>query len=328
MLGFIIIKQKKIRDWAKKGVLTFSMACGAESQEFRNGASVRVLRKPHFVANSIIPPDLDPADENARLVEMAGKDGDIPVVYASYNEYPQNIRESLTLAWAEDNNPDEENNIGVDMDKIKELEAAVAQLKEDLKAAENKIAVYEQTESSQKIAELEGQVTQLTEDLKVANEELESIKSDLETVNSEKDSLKNDLTVAKDEIKEMRKTEVDHINETRKEKLASIFGDDTDKADFWFAKYEAKMDDDGNIVDNEEDFEATIASFPVKEEVADEDETEKAENKSEDKTEDKVEAEAEDVDESEKVKRSKKVEATATKVDDTDTKKRAFSKTM
>lgn len=320
-------KAKKIRDWAKKGVLTFSMACGAESQEFRNGSAVRVLRKPHFVANSIIPPDLDPADENATLVEMAGKNDNVPVVYASYNEYPETVKENLTLAWLEDSNenPDEENNIGVDMDKIKELETKIAQLTDDLAKANDKIAVYEQTESAQKIVELEGKVETLTEDLRVANEALEAAKSDLEASNSEKDSLNNDLTAAKDEIKEMRKNEVDGINQARKEKLASIFGEDTEKADYWYAKYEASLDDDGNIVDNEEDFEATIAAFPEAEKADDADEDNKDDA---DVSDDTAQADIGDVDESEKVKRSKKVDAVATKVDESDTKKRAFSKTM
>ena len=49
------------------------------------------------------------------------------------------MKENLALAWIEDNNenPDEENNIGVDMDKIKELETQIAKLKTSLEEATN-----------------------------------------------------------------------------------------------------------------------------------------------------------------------------------------------
>jgi hypothetical protein len=321
-------KAKKIRDWAEKGVLTFSMACGAESTEFLNGGAVRVLQKPHFVANSIIPPDLDPADENATLLEMAGKDDEgedkkVPVVYASYNEYPQTVRDNLTLAWADDKieNPDEENKIGVDMDKIKELEATVAQL-------QDKIKEYEQSEDAKKITELESNLEAANDDLASAEGERESLEDELTVAKEDLENANKALTAAKEEVKEMRKIEVDNINTDRKAKLAEIFGDETDKIDHWFAKYEAKLDDDGKIVDDKEDFEATLDSFPKVEEkeLTDEEKAEAAAAAEKAKAE--AEAEGEDVDESDKVVRSKAAATAATAVVPEDKAKKAFSKTM
>ena len=323
-------KAKKIRDWAKKDVLTFSMACGAESTDFLNGGAVRVLQKPHFVANSIIPPDLDPADENATLTEMAGKDDkgeskEISVVYASYNEYPQTVRENLTLAWADNKNenPDEENKIGVDMEKIKELEATVAQLQE-------KIKEYEQTEEAKKITELEGNLEAVNDDLASAQGDRESLEDELSSVKEELQTVNEALTAAKDEIKSMRVKEVDAINDSRKAALAEIFGEDEDKISHWYTKYEAKIDDDGNVIDNEEDFNETIASFPAveKKELSDEEKAEaEAAEAAAAEAEGEVEAEGENVEESDKVKRSKATAAATVVVPDGKSKK-ALSKTM
>jgi hypothetical protein len=310
-------KAKKIRDWAKKGVLTFSMACGAESTEYLNGGAVRVLQKPHFVANSIIPPDLDPADENATLLEMAGKEKDVPVVYASYNEYPQIIKENLALAWADDKNLDEENKIGVDMDKIKELEAQIAEYK-------TKLEEYEQTEDAKKIAELEGKLEAANDDLASAQGERESLEDELTVAKEEVKTAKEELVAAKNEIKEMRKKEIDVINDSRKEKLAKIFGEDNSKVDYWFTKYEANLDDDGKIIDNEKDFNETLASFPEIPEV----ELTKEEKAEAERVAAEEAAATGDVDESGKVKRSKDTITAATADVPEGTTKKALSKTM
>ena len=319
-------KAKKIRDWAKKGVLTFSMACGAESTEYLNGGAVRVLQKPHFVANSIIPPDLDPADENATLVEMAGKDSEVPVVYASYNEYPDTIRENLSLAWVDNKNenPDEENNIGVNMDKTKELEATVAQLKSEIKK-------YEQSEDAKKVAELEGKLEAANDDLASAQGERESLEDELTSAKEEVKTAKEELVAVKDEIKEMRKKEIDAINDSRKEKLAEVFGEDTGKIDHWFTQCEAKLDDDGKVIDGEKAFESMLANFPEVPEVELTDEEkvakEEADKKAAEEAKNKAD-EIDDVDESEKVARSKKILAAATIVVDDDANKKVFKKTM
>lgn len=310
-------KAKKIRDWAKKDVLTFSMACGAESTEYLNGGAVRVLQKPHFVANSIIPPDLDPADENATLLEMAGKEKGIPVVYASYNEYPQTVKENLSLAWADDKieNSDKENKIGVDMDKINELESTIAELKDKIKG-------YEQSEDIKKVTELEGKLEAANDDLASAQGERESLEDELTVAKEEVKTTKEELVAAKDEIKEMRKKEVDAINDSRKEKLAEVFGEDTDKIDHWFAQCEAKLDDDGKVINDEESFKAMLANFP---EVPEVELTE--EEKAEEERVAAEEAAAKNVDESGKVKRSKKVTVATVTVPEGITKK-ALSKTM
>jgi hypothetical protein len=326
-------KAKKIRDWAKKGVLTFSMACGAESTEYLNGGAVRVLQKPHFVANSIIPPDLDPADENATLTEMAGKDEDgkdkkVPVVYASYNEYPQTVRENLSLAWADDKiiSPNEENKIGVDMDKIKELEATIAQLKKEIEE-------HKQSEDAKKVAELEGKLEVAEADLVSAQGEKKSLKDELTVAKEEAKVANEALVAAKKEIKEMRKTEVDNINKARKLVLAEIFGEDGDKVNYWYDKYEATIDDDGNIVDDEEGFNEAIASFPEEKELTDEEKAEAEKVAKEAKVKAELEAKleaikSEDISESEKVKRSKALTTAATADVPEGTTKKALSKTM
>lgn len=325
-------KAKKIRDWAKKDVLTFSMACGAEGEEYLNGGAVRVLQKPHFVANSIIPPDLDPADENATLTEMAGKDEDgkdkkIPIVYAGYNEYPQDVRENLTLAWAENKivSPDEGNKIGVDMDEIKKLEDQIA-------AYKVKLEKYEQSESAKEVASLKKEIEKLTAELETANGKVEDAEGELDSVQGERDgfeneltSLKSESTVLKDQIKDMRKKEVDDINESRKAKLVEIFGEDTDKVNYWFAQCEATLDDDGKVIDSEEAFNTILANFPEVPEVELSEEEKAAAKKAADK---KAADELEDIEESEKVLRSKKAKITAAKVVDDDKSVRALGKTM
>lgn len=245
---------KKIRQWADKGILGFSMACGAEDYNFLNN-SVRQLIKPHFVANSIIPPDVDPADDNARLIEIAGKQ-DIPVVYSSVEQVPQN----LTCAWYKP----EENNTGDDMDyqkRIQELEAANKKL-------EDKISELSKSEDSKTIAALEASITEINEEksqFEVRAEDLTAKSkkaiADLEKAEADTLEAQTALSGTVEKLKEVRASEVDRINAERKESVLEQVGDEV-KAEFWLEQFKASLGEDGEIVDPKEQFDKAMENMP------------------------------------------------------------------
>ena len=295
-------KASKLRKWAQKGILSFSMACGAESVEYKNNGLVRILQKPHFVANSVIPPDSDPADENATLLKLANKqEKDIPVVYSNYAQVP----EGVVCAWYNEQN-ESVNNTGEDMEYKEQLEALQLEHKK-LQEANDKLAKanedLEKTEAAKKIEEL----TQAIETLKTEVEELkkasEKFEADMSAKQTELDTANEARAKANEQLKDLRSDEVDRINEGRKVKIAEVVGDDEDKIKFWFEKYQATVSDDGEIVDPKDDFEATMANIPAVPEKELTDEEKEA----------KAKAEAEKVKKSEKTKRSEGAVVTATK---------------
>jgi len=295
-------KAEKLRKWAEKGILTFSMACGAESIEWKSEDMVRVLKKPHFVANSIIPPDSDPADENATLIKMANKqEEDIPVVYSNYAQIP----EGVTCAWYNEQN-ESVNNTGEDMDYKEQYDALQLKLVEVEKANEILVkanADLEKTEAAKKIEELTKSIEALELKVEEMTKASEKFEADMSAKQTELDTATTALTEANEQLKELRSVEVERINEERKAEIAKVIGDDEEKIEFWLSKYQATISDEGKIVDPKEDFEATMAAIPVapeKELTAEEKEA-------------KAKAEAENVKKSEKTKRSEEEVVVATK---------------
>jgi len=294
-------KASKLRKWSKKGILTFSMACGAEEIDWVNNGSVRVLKKPHFVANSIIPPDSDPADENATLIKLAKKEEkDIPIMYSSHTQLP----EGVVCAWHVENKT--VNNAGEDMNIQEQLDALQLELTQAKKDNEKLVkanAELEKTEAAKKIDEL----TKASEILNTKIEEMtvasEKFEADMSAKQTELDAATAALKEANEQLKELRSTEVDRINEERKAKIAEVVGEDEGKIDFWFSKYQATVSEDGQIVDPKEDFEATMANIPTvpEKELTEEEKAAKAK------------AEAENVDKSDKTKRSEAEVVIATK---------------
>jgi hypothetical protein len=247
-------KAGKIRKWAEKNVLGFSMACGAEKATYLNGGSIRVLEKPHFVANSIIPPDGDPADDNARLLEIAEKKDKIPVIYASYSEVPKN----LTCAWYNPDNNKPEINTGEDMDntkKIEELEATIVSLKE-----EN--ARLKESESTKKISVLEAELAALKTEQENHNTVVADLNDKIQKAEDAKIAAEQALSVANSALKDFRKDEVDRINVTRKASITEVVGNDESKVNFWFEKYKAGVDENGNIVNPKDEFEQAMNAMP------------------------------------------------------------------
>jgi hypothetical protein len=285
----------KIRKWADKKVLGFSMACGAEKATWLNGNSVRVLEKPHYVANSIIPPDGDPADDNARLLEIAQKNDSIPVVYSTYSDVPDN----LTCAFYKPENNKPEHNTGDDMDnaeKINALEVEIAKLKKENDE-------LKKTETAKKIGELESELAIL----KTEKENHDAIVAELnDKVKAAEDAQKiaeESLTTANATIKDLRSGEVERINTERKETIAKIVGEEEEKVNFWLEKYKASVGEDGSIVDPKEEFEQAMNAMPKVEK--------KVETETEVETETKTEN-LEDVESSDKVDRSKENPPVAT----------------
>ena len=299
-------KAGKIRKWASKGILAFSMACGAEKATYLNGGSVRVLEKPHFVANSIIPPDGDPADDSARLLEIAGKKNEeIPIIYSTYSEVPKN----LVCAWYKPgDNKQPENNTGEDMDlakKIEELEATILSLTE-----EN--GNLKKSEAAKKIITLEVELEALKAEKDALDTSLEEAKTSLTIAEKEKQDTVDALGVANGKLKELRSGEVERINEARKAEIQKIVGDDEGKVSFWFEKYKASVSEDGEIVDPEDEFKQAMEAMPAKEGSVD-DETSTDDNTTANDNTD-------DVASSDKVDRSKNNPPIATASSDDDKK--------
>ena len=218
----------KIREWADKGILTFSMACGAEDIEWINGNN-RVLIKPQFLANSIIPPDKNPADENAKLIKIA----------------KQTI--------------DNTNNLGEDnMDKIKELENKIKDLETALKDKEKVIADLTKSELSKENESLKQELDAVKaekdslekekDELVKANEkEVAELKTKIDALSASVEELKASNEKYSAKIIEMNKEKLEEINKARKEKLAEFISDE-EKLGKWYEKYEAKLSDDGEIL--------------------------------------------------------------------------------
>jgi hypothetical protein len=297
-------RAEKLRKWAKKGILTFSMACGAEAVDWRNNGAVRVLKKPHFVANSIIPPDSEPADQNAQLIKIAQKEKDIPVVYANYAQIP----EGVACAWYV-NNEESVINTGEDMDYAKQIEELQKQVEDLTKANEDLIKKnqeLEKTEAAKKIEELTKSIEDLSKKVEELEKASENHEADMSAKQTDLDAANEALNKANEQLKELRSKEVDRINEERKDAIAKVVGDDEEKVEFWFDKYQASVTDEGEIVDPKDEFEAVMANIPTvpEKELTDEEkaalEKEKAEKAKEPK-------------ESEKTKRSKENLNVATK---------------
>lgn len=212
---------EKIRKWAKDGILRFSMACGADDIEWINGNN-RVLINPHFVANSIIPPDADPADENAKLIKIANK------------------------------------TLGEDMDKIKELEDKIKNLETTLAQKDNTINELKKTELSKENEKLVAEKKELEDKLKAIEDEKQALSAEKEKIEKELNTKVDALTASIDELKkgnkelsdkliEINKNEVEKINASRKEELGKYISDE-EKLGKWYEKYEAKLSETGDIV--------------------------------------------------------------------------------
>ena len=210
----------KIREWAKKNILTFSMACGSEEIEWMGDN--RILVKPQFLANSIITPERKPADDNAKLINIANK------------------------------------NRSDDMDKIKELENKIAELQKTIAEKDKQLAEFGKTELVKQVDELKTAVTNLEktkQDLEKEKQELAEAKEKEKVESQTKfdalqatiDELKKANKEMFDKLMEIKKAELENINKERKEKLATFITDE-EKLNSWFEKYQASITENGEIV--------------------------------------------------------------------------------
>jgi len=274
----------KIRQWAKKGVLTFSMACGADDIEWINGMN-RVLIKPQFIANSIIPPDIDPADRNAKLKSIAEKND------------------------VKSENKQEDDDMNID-----ELKAKIAELEGTISAQAEKIKEFETSELAKEKKLVETELAEAKESLESIQAEKDELKSKLDEAvakaESDKaayDELEAKYNEASESIKKIRQAEVDSINEARKAEVSKFV--EAEEVEYWLEKYTAGLNEDGEIADSKDDYDRFIALFK-KEEGSEEDEEELATAEADDSTEE----EYEDAEKSELVdKSSEAVVATARK---------------
>ena len=254
---------KKVRKWGDKGILTFSMACGADEVEEMDNGRVRVLRRPKFVANSIIPPDGDPADANAKLISIAGKT-EIPV----YSNMP-----GLNCAWYINKDNSTNNiNMGDNMEDTekKEFERQIAELKTQNEALQKRLDAVEKSEDAKKVETLTAEVNDLktqNQELATKNQELTdkivALEAEIVTLKADKEKAGTDMIAANEKIKEFHKAEVARVNVERKAKIQEVVGEDEVKVNFWLDQYKAEVAEDGTIVDPKEKFELAVANMPV-----------------------------------------------------------------
>jgi len=234
---------ENIRKWASKGILKFSMACGADDVDMVNGS--RVLVNPQFMANSIIPPDADPADDNAGLLALA-----------------QSSNKQIV-----DNNVKD-----VEMDeKILALQEQIKTLTKDLEKRDTEIANLKTSAKTSEVnKELEtakADLGKLSNDLEVANKELETVKDSLKTAKEELEASKKEVTdlsakyeATVKEVNDIKQAEVDAINKDRETVLAELI-DDKDSLEHYTKMYSASLEENGIISDKKEDFDRFLALF-------------------------------------------------------------------
>jgi len=156
------------------------------------------------------------------------------------------------------------NKIGEDM----ELEKKLKELEDKLAAAEAKIKDYESQEVQKTIEAQKAEIEELTNKLSNSDSEISALNEKLEKANEvqkgleEKvNSLNEQIEAQKEYVVEARRKEVENINEKRKEKINAMKLAD-EKKEFWIKKFEASLNEDGEIVDPNkglyEDFVANI----------------------------------------------------------------------
>ena len=74
-------------------------------------------------------------------------------------------------------------------------------------------------------------------------------------------------------IKELREGEVERINQERKEKIASLDLTE-DQQEYWAGKYTVALNESGEIVSDQEEFDSFLANMKVKEELEEEESVE------------------------------------------------------
>lgn len=224
----------KVREWADKGILTFSMACGAESVEYKkidsndDYFSIRILKRPRFFANSIITPEKTQADENAVNLEIANK------------------------------------NEGEDM---KELELKIAELEQQLEVANKNLsdalAKLEDPSYTQTISEnesLKSQIAELQSKIADSDAVIAELKEKVLALDAENLILNNSVSAYESERISELSTRVEEINEARKIELVELIGDGADQ---WLEEYKAELID--NIfVDHKEKYDKFVALLKAK----------------------------------------------------------------
>ena len=250
-------KADKIRIWAEKGILAFSMACGAESVDFLNNGSVRVLRNPHFVANSIIPPDSEPADENANLIEIASAKEKIPIINSSFEEDHNKNNWYVN----EDNNTGDK--IMLTEKEILAIQDEIKKLKEANNLLQDEIKGFKESEDAKKVEALEAEKKVLEEEVKTLKEASEVSITEIETLKTDKVEAEKKLTANAEALKELRGTEVERLNKERTEKIAELDLTE-DQQKYWESEYTVALDDEGEIMEDQEDFDEFVANMKVK----------------------------------------------------------------
>ena len=220
---------EKIREWGEKGVLKFSMACGANDVERING-NTYVLVEPQFLANSIIPPDSSPADKNAGLISIASKN-------------------------------DNHNNTNGDLEmekKLAELQKQVDALTASNKEYKEKLEKYEASEQAKQIEDMTAKIAALEKEVSDLKESKEAVVAEKETIATEKAEVEKKLEEAAKQVKEIREAEVKTINEERVTKMAELI-ENEDDLKFYTEKFQASLGEDNSIVDNADEYERFVA---------------------------------------------------------------------
>jgi len=238
-----------IKRWAEKGILTFSMACGADDVEIANG-STRILIKPQFIANSIIPPDGEPADRNASLIALAGK----TINDKQITKAEEKIMEK----------------------QIKDLQDTVLALQGQIDTQKETIDTYEASEQAKVLDAVKAELLIATEALDALKIEVaekdttaqtasDEATTAFDTLKAEKEELDTKYEAALIMVKDVRQAEVDGINEARKAALVKAIEKEED-VEHYMEKFIATLSEDGEVVNDSESFDRFIALFDIEDE--------------------------------------------------------------
>jgi len=307
-------KAAAIRQWYKDKKLGFSMACGAKSREWveEENRYFYFVRKPEFLANSIITPKHNPADKNALPKDMAVDVSGVTQLsaFVKDNQYKRNTGDDF------------------DMNELEKAKARITELESKLSDAMAKIADFEakikgnavedlQTqldEANSKFEALQAEYDELSAKVHDSEEELVSLKAELEGSKE-----KYDKVVA--QLVESRKDEAKRINDERREEIASIGNLTDENVDYWASKWTVEVSEDGSLETKADDYAEWFSNMPKAKE---DDKPVDEESSDDDADEDE---DPKDVDKSAMVKATEESGEVVTK-ENQENKKRLFSRTV
>ena len=237
---------QKIKEDHENGRLRFSMACfagvrcpvcGAESSKkdgacdhIKSGESHFIATTPKFVASSIITDPHEPADANAKAIEIAAAGENEPVTKPGDDSMDNPEMDAL-------------------LQKVKDLEQA-------LEEANAKVRDFETADTAKKITDLEADVSGKETEIAQLKTDLADSEAALTTANAELETLKSkvaDLESANEDMgKKLAEHEVEVKNASRERRIRDLMGD-AEGIDDVISSYKVSIDGEGVVVGKTDD---------------------------------------------------------------------------